>query len=117
MPLEHRMHARCGCASAGSFESSISAGRPFALPSSTRHYERDRPFAIDHLALDVTLDVAAKGIRATARLDVRRIDPSADGISLDAVGFEVDDVTLDANPVKWRYDGSALFVSIPADRV
>ena len=49
MPLEHRHHARCGCASTG-FVEHASAARPFALPSSTRHFERDRPFAIEHLA-------------------------------------------------------------------
>jgi aminopeptidase N len=116
MALEHRLHARCGCASAGSYESSASAGRPFALPSSTRHYERDRPFAIDHLALDVTLDVAVKAIRAVARLDVHRIDPSAEEIGLDAVGFDVESVTLDGSPAKWRYDGSTLVVSISPGR-
>jgi aminopeptidase N len=112
MPLEHRLHARCGCASAGSSERSTSAGRPFALPSSTRHFERDRPFAIDHLAVEVTLDVATKRIAAVATLDVRRIDPSAEEVALDAVGFEVDDLTLDGRAGKWRYDGVRLFVSI-----
>ncbi|MGO9838115.1 MAG: M1 family aminopeptidase [Polyangiaceae bacterium] len=113
MPVEHRLHARCGCASAGSLERSTSAGRPFALPSSTRHFERDRPFAIDHLVLDVRLDVVEKRIRATATLDVRRIDPTADELALDAVGFEVDALTLEGKPAKWRYDGRALSVSIP----
>jgi aminopeptidase N len=112
MPLEHRLHARCGCASAGSVERSTSVGRPFALPTSTRHYERDRPFVIDHLALDVTLDVATKRIRAIATLDVRRIDPSADELALDAVGFEVDALTLEGKPGVWRYDGRTLLVSI-----
>jgi len=116
MPLEHRLHARCGCASIGSLERSASAGRPFALASSTRHYERDRPFAIDHLALDVALDVAAKNIRATAMLDVRRVDPSAAEIGLDAVGFDVDAVTLDGKSVEWRYDGRTLLVAVAQGR-
>ncbi len=111
MALEHRLHARCGCASAGSAEHA-SAGRPFVLPSSTRHFERDRPFGIDHLALDVTLDVAAHGIRATAVLDVRRVDPAADQLTLDAVGFDIHGVTVDARPVTFQYDGRALLVPI-----
>src|SRR5579862_1940496 len=113
MPLEHRLHARCGCASIGSAEHA-SAARPFALPSSTRHFERDRPFAIDHLALDLTLDVAAHAIRATARLDVRRVDPAAERLALDAIGFEVQKVTLDARPATFHYDGRSLLVPIDA---
>ena len=112
MPFEHRLHARCGCASAGSFENSSSAFRPFALPTSTRHYEGNRPFAIDHLALDVILEVAARRIRAVATLDIRRIDPAADELALDAVGFEVDALTLDGKAVQWRYDSRTLLVSI-----
>src|SRR5580704_3892598 len=94
---EHRLHARCGCASLGSAEASASsaAGRPFALPTSTRNFERDRPFAVEHLALDVTLDPAARGIKAKATLDVRRVDPAATELELDAVGFDVRDLTVD----------------------
>jgi aminopeptidase N len=111
MPLEHRLHARCGCASIGSAERA-SAARPFALPSSTRHFEPDRPFAIAHLALDVALDVRARSIRATAVLDVRRVDPSADQLELDAIAFEVHEVTLDGAPAIWQYDGRTLRVSV-----
>ncbi len=89
-----------------------SGGRPFVLPSSTRHFERDRPFAIDHLTLDVTLDVAARAIVASASLDVRRIDPVAGHLSLDAVGFEIESVALDAKPATFEYDGRTLRLHI-----
>ncbi|HEX3343397.1 MAG TPA: M1 family metallopeptidase, partial [Polyangiaceae bacterium] len=117
MPLEHRLHARCGCASLGAAEhQASSAGRPFALPTSSRHFERDRPFAIDHLALDVTLDLAARSLRGKASLDVRRIDPAADELLLDAVGFELREVTLDGKTVPWHYDGRALRVTVEPGR-
>ncbi|HEY8089116.1 MAG TPA: aminopeptidase, partial [Polyangiaceae bacterium] len=112
---EHRLHARCGCASMGSVEhaSASAAGRPFALPTSTRHFERDRPFAVEHIAIDVTLDVAGRSIRAKTTVDVRRVDPAADEIELDAVGFEIRDVTVDGRVASWRYDGRALRVVLP----
>jgi aminopeptidase N len=116
MPLEHRLHARCAGSCIGSAEHAASAARPFVLPTSTRHYERDRPFAVTHLALDVTLDIAAKSIRAEAVLDVRRIDPSADELALDAVGFELKDVRLDGKSIDWRYDGRVLHVPIEPPR-
>ncbi|HEY6461104.1 MAG TPA: M1 family metallopeptidase, partial [Polyangiaceae bacterium] len=111
---EHRLHARCGCASMGSVEHAFSAaGRPFPLPTSTRHFERDRPFAIEHIAVDVTLDVASRSIRATASVDLRRVDTSADELLLDAVGFDVEDLRVDGKPASWQNDGKALRVAMP----
>src|SRR5258708_27120043 len=98
MPLEHRLHTRCGCASIGSVEQAASSGRPFTLPSSTRHFERDRPFAIDHIAVDIALDVPERRIRATATLDTRRVAPSARELALDAAGFALGGVPLHAKP-------------------
>ncbi len=115
MPLEHRLHARCGCASIAAEHSHASA-RPFALPTSTRHFERDLPFAIEHLTLDIALDVAKKSLSATASLDVRRVDPAAESLPLDAVGFDVSRVTVDGETVAWRYDGRTLQIPIARDR-
>src|SRR5260221_5580346 len=108
MPLEHRLHTRCGCASIGSVELAASSGRPFTLPSSTRHFERDRPFAVEHLALDIALDVPERPIRATATLVVRRVDPSAREIALDAVALAIVDVIVHVKPGPHTYDGRAL---------
>jgi aminopeptidase N len=112
MPVMHRLHARCGCSSTGLAEHAASAARTFAFPTSLRHFERDRPFAIGHIALDIALDVPARSIRGEAAIDVRRVDPSADELSLDAVGFEVQDVRVDGKPTLWRYDGQTLQVPI-----
>jgi aminopeptidase N len=114
MAVEHRLHARCGCASMAGVEHA--AARPFTLPTSTRHFERDRPFAIDHLALDIALNVADKSIRAKASLDVRRVDPGADQLALDAVGFDVRELTVDGKAASWRYDGQTLLVPIDPGR-
>ncbi|HEX8796605.1 MAG TPA: HEAT repeat domain-containing protein [Polyangiaceae bacterium] len=113
---EHRLHARCGSAALASAEQSSAAARPFTMPTSTRHFERDRPFAIDHLAVDLTLDVPNKSIRAKATLEVRRVDAAADELQLDAVGFDVREVSLDGKPAAWGYDGRTLRVAVDPDR-
>ena len=59
MSLEHRHHARCACGSA--LTSSRAAPRPFTLAGTKRVYERPRPFTIQHIALDLALDVDGKG--------------------------------------------------------
>jgi aminopeptidase N len=110
MSLEHRLHARCHHAE---MEISVSPRtRPFATSTATRHFERDRPFAIAHLDLDITLEVAARSLRATAALDVRRTDPTAEAVEFDAVGFDIADVRVDEAACAWSYDGRKLRVPV-----
>jgi aminopeptidase N len=115
---QHRLHARCGCASIGSSEhlATAAAGRPFALPTSTRHFERDRPFRVEHLALDIALDVPARAVHGKATLDVRRVDPAATELALDALGFDVSELTLDGKKASYRYDGRVLRIDVAAGR-
>jgi aminopeptidase N len=55
-------------------------------------------------------------VRATAVLDVRRIDPCAAEVELDAVGFDVQAVLVDNARSDWTYDGRTLRVTIDAAR-
>jgi len=103
--LGHRLHSRCACSSAGS---------PFALAGTERQYERSRPFAIPHLALDLTLDFAAKSVAGSATLNFDRVSPDAAELVLDALGFEIESVRVDSGKgfaaASYDYDGDALTV-------
>ncbi len=117
---QHRQHARCGCALSSSAEQHTAgielaagvSGRPFPFASTTRVYERDRPFIVRHLALDIALDVEAKTVEGTAALDITRVDPYAAEIVLDAVGFEISRVEVDGVAASHVYDGRELRVAI-----
>jgi aminopeptidase N len=104
-----RVHDRCGC---GAARGESGSARPFAFAGTPRNFERDRPFAIDHLAADIVLDVPKKSIRATASLSVRRVDAGATEIDLDAVGFTIDSVSVGGKPAEHRYDGRVLSVAL-----
>jgi aminopeptidase N len=108
MGIEHRLHARC----AGFAEAGLAGGRPFAFSSSPRHFERPRPFAIEHLALDLVLDFDTKSIRGSASLRVRRVDPEATELELDAVGFTISAVAVSGKETRYTYDGARLIVPI-----
>src|SRR5215210_2146942 len=118
MPIRYRHdHARCAGAHEHAHseqaETGIAGARPFAFTNSPRHFERDRPFAIEHLALDLALDFAKKSIRGAASLTLRRIDPDARKVELDAIAFTVDAVTVDGKDVKYTYDGRRMTVEVP----
>lgn len=117
MTVENRLHARCRCHSsreAHEAHSGGAAGRPFAFASSPRNFERDRPFLIEHLALDVALDLEKKRIAATATLKVRRVSPTATAIVLDAVGFTIERVEVSGKFADYTYDDRELRVELGA---
>jgi len=103
--LAQRLHSRCACSSAGS---------PFALAGTERKYERSRPFAIPHLSLDLTLDFETKSVSGSATLDFERVAPNAAALELDAVGFAIESVRLNAGKgfvnTPFDYDGDTLTV-------
>jgi aminopeptidase N len=87
---------------------------PFVLSGTSRQYERSRPFTVRHLFLDLALDIAKKSVRGSATLDIERLAPKADTLSLDAVGFELESVELASGrtfrPVQHDYDGDRIVV-------
>ncbi len=112
MSVAHRLHARCGAA-ACHHEAGASSARPFAFPHSPRHFERDRPFQVAHLAIDLALDIAKKSVFGAATLHLHRVDPEADEVQLDAIAFDLRSVRLDGARADYRYDGRTITVAIP----
>lgn len=92
------------------------AGRGFQLPGDVPRWSRPRPFAIEHLDAEITLELAHKAIVGDARLRVRRIDPAAAELTLDAIDFELLEVLLGEQPARHRYDGQALVVELGPGR-
>lgn len=90
-------------------------GRPFALPGTSRVYERDRPYLIEHIALDLSLDVPNKAVEGTATLKVRRVDASAKRLRLDAIAFDVRSLTVDGKKARYDYDDTQLVIEADRD--
>ena len=105
MTASQRLHERCGCALARA---------PFSLAGTERKYERSRPYRIEHLFVDLTLDFDRKSVRGRAVLDFRRAAPEASHLELDATGFDLSSVRVDdgggLKPVEFSYDGDVLRV-------
>ena len=107
-------HACCGRAHGVGHEQAHegggagSAGRPFAFASSPRHFERDRPFAIEHIALDLALDFPKKSVRGSATLDARGASTrTPTSVELDAVGVHDRGASPSTgSAAKYTYDGA-----------
>ncbi len=117
MHHDRSLELRCACARAPA--DPAQGPRPFKLPGDPEHFGRDRPFAVAHLALTVTLDIEHARVEGRAELTVIRRAPEARTLSLDAVAFEVRAVTLrdgaSERAVPWTYDGARIDVSLDVD--
>jgi aminopeptidase N len=93
-------------------------GRPFGLPGDQPQWGRARPFAIDALVIRVTLDLDARAVDGECELVVRRIDPEAKELALDAIDFELRSVEIARaetwEPIDHRYDGREIRIDARA---
>src|SRR5579871_4442805 len=74
----------------------------------------ERPIDIQHIRLDLKVDLPKKSIEARATLKLRSLRPLTN-ISLDAVDFEVKSVTVlngDRQPVRFTNDGKKLIIDL-----
>src|SRR5262249_36910245 len=76
----------------------------------------DRPFDVQHLRLDLRVDLPKKTVEGIATLRIKSLR-GIKHVSLDAVGFEVKKVALttperDAAPARFTHDGKKLVVDL-----
>ena len=106
MVFHQRHHSRCAC-----------AGAPFTLAGTTRKYERSRPFATEHLALDISLDLQRRTVAGTATLSIKRESPLDHTLVLDAIAFEIEKVFLrvgkQEKPCPYEYDDLEIKLRLP----
>jgi len=86
--------------------------RNFELPGAKPHYTPDRPGQVEHIALDLTLDIPNQTYRGTCTL---RLNPVRDGINtftLDAVNLGIDGITIGKTKQEFDYDGEVLHIHL-----
>jgi aminopeptidase N len=87
--------------------------KPFVPPGTETHYAADRPAAVTHVRLDLTLDLAGRRLsgRSELRLIARRDRLAA--VTLNAVDMQIDAVMVDGRPAEATdYDGEQLRVEL-----
>lgn len=106
MPLS-RHHACCAASARGAF----------ALPGTSRQYERSLPYRFLQLALDLKVDLEAQRISGVAKHHVRRTASAVEALVLDAVSLDVEKVDVDSgkgfSAAKFTNDGKQLTVTMP----
>jgi aminopeptidase N len=85
--------------------------RNFELPGARPHYNPDRPGQVEHIFLDLDLDIPNQRYQGTCRI---RLNPvrSFDRLTLDAVSLAIESVKVGGSEQAFDYDGEQLHVKL-----
>lgn len=91
---------------------------PCPVSAQTLHFPRERPADIEHIKLELGVDIPAERVEATATIKLRALRDLST-ITLDAVDFDIRRVVaaVDGNEpasAAYQYDGEEIDVALPA---
>ncbi len=94
------------------------APKPFAIPGDTAHYARDRVVDVEHIKLDIDIDMDRQRIKGVARTTFRPINDGALHVEFDAVEMEIESVQIQGRrtAARYTYDGAKLRIELGRGR-
>lgn len=84
--------------------------KPFELPGARPHYTPDRPGQVEHIALDIALDLNQHVCAGTCTIRLNPVRSGIDRLTLDAVNLTIQSVQIGGVLQAIDYDGEALHV-------
>ncbi len=94
------------------FDTENNRHKSFELPGATPHYNPDRPGQVEHIFLDLNLDIPNKSYNGTCTIKLKPIRNYIDRLTLDAVNLNIQSVQVDNTPQTFDYDGSLLQIEL-----
>ena len=86
--------------------------KSFELPGAKPHYNPDRPGQVEHIFLDLTLDIPNQSYEGTCSIQIKPVRSGIDRFAFDAVNLIIDAVTVAEISQKFDYDGEQLQVQL-----
>ncbi|QKD82188.1 M1 family metallopeptidase [Thermoleptolyngbya sichuanensis A183] len=86
--------------------------RSFELPGARPHYNPDRPGQVEHIALDLDLDLAHQRYSGTCAIRLNPVRNGIERLTLDAVKLDIHSVKAGKHKLHFDYDGEQLQVSL-----
>ena len=91
--------------------------KSFQLPGSRPHYNPDRPGQVEHISLDLTLDIPNQSFVGSCTIRLNPVSSGIKSFTLDAVNLDIQAVQIDDIGHKFNYDGELLHIPIEIDVV
>lgn len=88
--------------------------RPFPLPGDKPHYAPDRQYALNHIAIEISVDFPNQSVEGVTRLTVTPVNNGLTELDFDAGEMEIKAVHLQGQeqPLKFRQEGEKLKISL-----
>lgn len=94
------------------FDTDTNGYKSFELPGARPHYNPDRPGQVEHIALDLTLDLEQKICAGTCKIRLTPVRDGIDRLCLDAVSLVIESVKVGNAKQGFDYDGEQLYVRL-----
>ncbi|BAZ38168.1 peptidase M1 membrane alanine aminopeptidase [Calothrix sp. NIES-4101] len=86
--------------------------KSFELPGAKPHYNPDRPGQVEHIFLDISLDIAQQSYQGTCTITLKPIRNGIDRLTLDAINLTIQSVAVDTIAQVFDYDGEQLQIKL-----
>ncbi|MBE9234119.1 M1 family metallopeptidase [Cuspidothrix issatschenkoi LEGE 03284] len=94
------------------FDSEKTTHKRFELPGAKPHYNPDRPGQVEHIFLDIGLDIPQKSCYGTCSIRLLPVRNGIDRLTLDAVNLQIKSVQVDEVAQNFEYDGEKLCIRL-----
>jgi aminopeptidase N len=91
--------------------------KSFQLPGSRPHYNPDRPGQVEHISLDLVLDIPNSSFHGTCAIRLNPVRSDIESLTLDAMNLKIDRVQIDGTECEFNYDGELLHIPVKVDVV
>ncbi len=94
------------------FDSDEKAKKPFILPGAKPHYTPDRPGNVQHIYLDLVLDIANQSCRGSNTITLKPVQSGLTTLTLDAEDLNIESVQINQVNQPFHYDGKQLQIQL-----
>ncbi|MFP4297217.1 MAG: DUF3458 domain-containing protein [Spirulinaceae cyanobacterium] len=86
--------------------------KTFELPGAKPHYNPDRPGQVEHIFLDLELDIPQSSFWGTCTITLKPIHGGIKYLTLDAVDLDIESVLIDEVAQPFEYNGQQLQIEL-----
>lgn len=94
------------------FDQATNAHKSFELPGARPHYNPDRPGQVEHIFLDLIIDIPNQSYQGTCAIRLNPIRSGIKNLTLDAVNLTIDQVMIAEQEQSFDYDGEQLQITL-----
>jgi aminopeptidase N len=94
------------------FDAESSDRQSFELPGARPHYNPDRPGQVNHIFLDLVLDIPHQSFHGTCTTTIIPVRSPIERLTMDAVDLEIASVLVDGVSCQFDYDGSKIGIHL-----